>query len=226
MRPLEKNGMWFVRTPRAIIESTRVVTCAGLYSDRVARRFGAKPKLRIVPFRGEYYEVAPARQGLARGLIYPVPDPDFPFLGVHFTRTIEGDLEIGPNAIFALSREGYGYLDVSPRDVLSAISFKGLWKLGARYWRTGLMEVFRSLSKRAALAKIREMVPAVRMDDLQPGKRGVRAQAMTADGSLLDDFAILQERGCVHVLNAPSPAATASLSIGESIADQVELLDG
>ena len=188
-----------------------VINCAGLHSDRVARS-----RSRIVPFRGEYYRLR--RPWLVRGLLYPVPDPAFPFLGVHFTRMVGGGVEAGPNAVLALSREGYRWGDVRVRDLLETLAYPGFHVLARRHWRMGLMEVWRSLSRSAFLKSLQRLVPSVRMDDLEPGGSGVRAQALDPDGTMVDDFRIERRPGQVHVLNAPSPAATASLAIGDMIA--------
>ena len=196
-----------------------VVNCAGLHADRVSALAGARPPLRIVPFRGEYYELREDRRGLVRNLIYPVPDPAFPFLGVHLTRRIDGAVEAGPNAVLALHREGYRWHDVSLRDTFEAVSYPGLLRLARSYWRTGLGEVWRSASKAAFVRALRRLLPALEEDDLQRGGAGVRAQALHPSGALVDDFEIVESERMIHVLNAPSPAATASLGIGERIAD-------
>jgi L-2-hydroxyglutarate oxidase len=191
-----------------------VINCAGLHSDRLARS-----RTKIVPFRGEYYTLK--RTSLVRGLIYPVPDPAFPFLGVHFTRMVGGGVEAGPNAVLALKREGYRWRDVSVRDALETLAYSGFRKMAKRHWRMGLREVWRSWSKAAFLESLRRLVPAVEMDDLEPGGSGVRAQALDPDGAMVDDFRIERRPGQIHVLNAPSPAATASLAIGAHIASLV-----
>ncbi|HEV3029722.1 MAG TPA: L-2-hydroxyglutarate oxidase [Planctomycetota bacterium] len=191
-----------------------VINCAGLHSDRVARS-----RTKIVPFRGEYYTLR--RPSLVRGLIYPVPDPAFPFLGVHFTRMAAGGVEAGPNAVLALAREGYSWSDFCLRDFLETLAYSGFHHLARRHWRMGLMEVWRSWSRAAFLKSLQRLVPAVTMEDLQPGGSGVRAQALDPDGALVDDFRIERRPGQIHVLNAPSPAATASLAIGERIASLV-----
>jgi L-2-hydroxyglutarate oxidase LhgO len=193
----------------------RVVVCAGLHSDRLAHA----TEMKIVPFRGEYYEVR--RRDLVRGLVYPVPDPRFPFLGVHFTRTIHGGLEAGPNAVLALAREGYRRRDVNVRDVLETITYPGFWRLIAKVWRTAASEVARSLSKRAFTRALQSLVPEIEPDDLVPAPAGVRAQALARDGALVDDFVLVERPGALHVCNAPSPAATASLAIAEEIVDRV-----
>ena len=193
------------------------INCAGLHSDRIARMAGARFGLRIVPFRGEYYMVAPEKQHLVKGLIYPVADPRFPFLGVHFTRRVAGGLEAGPNAVFSFKREGYSRSAFSLRDSVSTALFPGFWKMAARYWRSGLAEQYRSWSKHAFTAAAQKLLPSLREDDLQPGGAGVRAQALDSDGRLLDDFYFVQHQRILHVCNVPSPAATASLVIGREI---------
>lgn len=213
-------GVQVLGGPAGEVAARRLVNCAGLQSDRVARLCGLRPDLRIVPFRGEYYALRPGRESLVRNLIYPVPDPAFPFLGVHFTRMIHGGVEAGPNAVFAFRREGYTRWSISPRDLADAFGFPGFWRLARRHWRMGAAEFRRSLSPRRFIASLRRLVPEIRDDDAAPHGAGVRAQAVRADGSLIDDFHILDAPDQVHVLNAPSPAATASLAIGEAVADR------
>jgi L-2-hydroxyglutarate oxidase len=196
-----------------------LVSCAGLYSDRVARLCGLEPGVQIVPFRGEYYKLLPERAFLVRNLIYPVPDPRFPFLGVHFTRLIHGGIEAGPNAVLAFCREGYTRLSFSLGDTLEMIGYVGFWRMARKYARTGLAEMVRSFSKRAFVQALQRLVPELQSEDVRPAGAGVRAQALGPDGALVDDFHIVQAERMVHVLNAPSPAATASLSIGRTIAD-------
>jgi L-2-hydroxyglutarate oxidase LhgO len=205
-------------TPRLVVEALSLVNCAGLYSDVVARLAGAAPDVRIIPFRGEYYLLEPARRHLVRGLIYPVPDPEFPFLGVHFTRTVHGDVEAGPNAVLAFAREGYRFATVRPGELLGTLTYGGFWAMARRYWRTGAYEIYRSLSRRAFVRALQRLVPALRPEDVTRGGAGVRAQAVSPDGSLVDDFRIVEGPDAIHVLNAPSPAATASLAIGRHIA--------
>ncbi|MEY9992484.1 L-2-hydroxyglutarate oxidase [Streptomyces sp. V4I8] len=206
-----------VRTTRGDVVRGRVlVNCAGLYCDEVARLTGDEPEVRIVPFRGEYYSLA--RPELVRGLVYPVPDPAFPFLGVHLTRGIDGDVHIGPNAVPALAREGYGWGVVRPREVGATVAWPGAWRMARRHWRYGAGELRRSLSRGAFTEAVRRLLPAVTSDDLVPAAAGVRAQAVLRDGSLVDDFLIREGARAVHVLNAPSPAATASLPIGREVA--------
>jgi (S)-2-hydroxyglutarate dehydrogenase len=205
-------------TPVGGFSARGLVNCGGLYSDRIASMAGATPGVRIVPFRGEYYFIRPERRDLVRGLIYPVPDPEFPFLGVHFTRTVHGDVEAGPNAVLAFAREGYTFGTVRPGELAGTLAYRGFWKMASKYWRTGLYEMYRSLSKAAFVRSLQRLVPALRPEDIAPGGSGIRAQAVKADGSLVDDFAIVTSADAIHVLNAPSPAATASLAIGRHIA--------
>ncbi len=205
-------------TPRLSVRARRIVNCAGLYSDVVARMAGAPTDVRIIPFRGEYYFLRPERRPLVRGLIYPVPDPEFPFLGVHFTKTVHGDIEAGPNAVLAFAREGYTFGRIQPGELLGTLAYRGFWAMARRYWRTGLYEMYRSLSKRAFVRALQRLVPELRAEDVQRAGAGVRAQAVSPDGSLVDDFRIVQAADAIHVLNAPSPAATASLAIGRHIA--------
>lgn len=195
-----------------------VVGCAGLHSDRFARACGLEPQVAIMPFRGEYYELVAQRRDLVRHLIYPVPDPALPFLGVHFTRRTDGTREAGPNAVLALAREGYRWTTVSMPDLREMATFPGSWRLWRRYWRAGFAETARSLSKRRFVAALQQLVPEVRAADLVPAAAGVRAQAVSREGRLLDDFHIVEAPRMVHVLNAPSPAATASLAIGRHVA--------
>ncbi len=201
------------------VRAKMVINCAGLHSDRVARLCGAKPDAKIVPFRGEYYKLKPAAQHLVKGLIYPVPDARFPFLGVHFTRMILGGVEAGPNAVLALKREGYGKFSFNARDALESLTYPGFWWMTFKYWRTGIGEMVRSFSKAAFVRALQKLIPEIQAADLEDGGAGVRAQALLNDGSMVDDFRIVREERAIHVLNAPSPAATASLAIGERIAD-------
>ncbi|WP_090101679.1 L-2-hydroxyglutarate oxidase [Lentzea jiangxiensis] len=208
-----------VATPQGVVRADALVNCAGLHSDRVARLAGLTPSARIVPFRGEYFELR--RTGLVRGLIYPVPDPTLPFLGVHLTRMLDGSVHCGPNAVLALRREGYRWRDFSLADVVDVARFPGTWRLARKYARTGAEEVLRSLSRKRFAASLARLVPAVREDDLVRAEAGVRAQAMLPDGSLVDDFLIETAERQVHVLNAPSPAATGSLEIARHVADKI-----
>lgn len=209
-----------IHTSEGPVLSRSLLNCAGLYADRIARSMGVQTDMQIVPFRGEYYHLRPHRRGLVRGLIYPVPDPDLPFLGVHFTKTIDGGVEAGPNAVLAFAREGYRKRTVVPADLIETLTYPGFLALARRYWRTGAYEVYRSLSTRAFVRSLQRLVPAIRAADVIPGGAGVRAQAIAADGRLLDDFHIVESPRAVHVLNAPSPGATASLAIGDHIADR------
>jgi L-2-hydroxyglutarate oxidase len=217
----KEHDTYLLQVGSDIAQARGVVNCAGLHADRVARSAGLFPDVRIVPFRGEYYEFKPQRSNLVKHLIYPVPDPQMPFLGVHFTRMIDGTVEAGPNAVLAWRREGYRRSDISLRDLAETMSFAGFWKLAARFWRVGIEEHGRSFSKRLFVKSLQRLMPEIRSSDLIPGGSGVRAQAVDAQGRLVDDFRILREARMIHVLNAPSPAATASLSIGEHIAEQV-----
>ncbi|GAC1429202.1 MAG: L-2-hydroxyglutarate oxidase [Chloroflexota bacterium] len=213
-----------VRTRSGEVAARHVIVCAGLHADRLARRAGAPPEPRIVPFRGDYWVLRPARRHLARNLIYPVPNPAFPFLGVHFTRRIaDGAVWLGPNAVLAFAREGYRRRDLAPADLVEALRATGFQRLAARYWRTGLAEMVRDLSKHAFLRSLRRYVPDLTLRDMEPGPSGVRAQALDSAGRLVDDFVVdVQENQMVHVRNAPSPAATSSLAIGRLVADTAE----
>jgi L-2-hydroxyglutarate oxidase len=207
-----------VETARGTVACAFLVNCAGLQSDRVARLCGAETGVRIVPFRGEYYDLVPERRSLVRGLIYPVPDPRFPFLGVHLTRRVDGSVEAGPNAVLALKREGYRWRDVSARDMAATASWPGVWRMAARFWRIGAYEVRRSLFKAVFVRDLQTLVPEIGPADVHRAGSGVRAQALDRQGELLDDFRIARSARAIHVLNAPSPGATASISIGERIA--------
>jgi L-2-hydroxyglutarate oxidase len=213
-----QNGKWRVRTATGDWEADYVVNCAGLHCDRVAVMAGEKRDVRIVPFRGEYFKIKPARQHLVRHLIYPVPDPQFPFLGVHFTRLIEGGVEAGPNAVLAGAREGYRKTDLNPLDLYDALSFSGLWRFINKHKRMSWEEIKRSFSRKLFCRALQRLVPEIRVEDLAPGGAGVRAQAMSPDGELVQDFCLVRRPRALHVLNAPSPGATASLAIGGEIA--------
>jgi L-2-hydroxyglutarate oxidase len=197
------------------------LNCAGLYCDKVAEMAGEKHHTRIIPFRGEYFMLKPEKRSLVRNLIYPVPDPNFPFLGVHFTRTIDGGIEAGPNAVFAFKREGYEKSDVDLVELFESLAWPGFQKVAARYWKTGLGEFYRSFSKTAFTNALRKFIPELEEDDLVPAEAGVRAQACDRTGGLIDDFKIIEKPRAVHILNAPSPAATSSLSIGKTISELV-----
>jgi L-2-hydroxyglutarate oxidase LhgO len=208
-----------VETSAGAFSADALINCAGLYSDRISRMAGDDPGVMIVPFRGEYYDLVPERAALVRALIYPVPDPRFPFLGVHFTRRITGKVDAGPNAILALAREGYRHTDVSVRDLADSLTFPGFWRMARRHWRNGVGEWHRSLSKSAFVRALQRLLPEVRESDLVPGGSGVRAQALKPDGALVDDFQFVPSGRVLHVLNVPSPAATASLTVGKTIVD-------
>lgn len=216
------GGRWIVATNRGEYHADYLVNCAGLHCDRVMAMTGEQPSTRIIPFRGEYFKLRPEAEKLVRHLVYPVPDPKFPFLGVHYTRMIHGGVECGPNAVLALEREGYSWGRISLRDSWDALSFPGLWKFLARYPGMSWYEVKRSLSRAEFTKSLQRLVPALREEDLLPGGAGVRAQAMSRDGSLLQDFAIEMREGALHLLNAPSPGATASLAIAEYLLDRID----
>ncbi len=210
-----------LRTTGGEIEASRLISCAGLHSDRVAR-LDSTPQVQIVPFRGDYYTLTPDARQLCQGLIYPVPDPALPFLGVHFTRRVDGEVLAGPNAVLATAREGYRRTKVDLRDLVETVRYPGFRRLAARYWRTGAQEVWRDVVKTAFVAALRRYVPAVRSDQLVFGPAGVRAQAVSSNGAMVDDFTLATTPRSLHVLNAPSPAATASLAIARRIADEAE----
>lgn len=205
-------------TPFKTFTTSTLVNCAGLYCDKVAELAGEKIDTKIIPFRGEYFMLKPEKRYLVKNLIYPVPDPNFPFLGVHFTRMIHGDIEAGPNAVFAFKREGYLKSDVDLEEMFESLAWPGFQKVAAKYWKTGIGEFYRSFSKSAFTKALQRLIPEVQEDDLIPAESGVRAQACDRSGGLLDDFKIIERANAIHVLNAPSPAATSSLSIGKTIA--------
>ena len=215
------NGTQVIETSHQEFEAGFIINCAGLFSDRVARFGGVDPGAKIVPFRGEYYELVPERRYLVKSLVYPVPNPCFPFLGVHFTRMIDDSVHAGPNAVLALMREGYRRTDINCADLFETLTFPGFWKLAGKHYRDGIMEMVRSVSKRTFIKSLQQLIPEVTEDDLVPTHSGVRAQALMADGKLVDDFLVVSGRSSIHVCNAPSPAATASLEIGRFIASQV-----
>lgn len=217
----ETAGGLAVETGAGEFEAKVVVNCGGLHCDRIAAMGGVPPPAKIVPFRGEYYELRPERRGLVRNLIYPVPDPAFPFLGVHFTRRVDGTVDCGPNAVLALAREGYTKTTFEAADVMETFTYGGFLKLSLRHWRMGAAELWRSFSRAAFTRALQRLVPEVREEDLLPAPSGVRAQAVTPEGALVDDFLIRENGRQVDVLNAPSPAATSSLAIGERIAELV-----
>lgn len=216
-----ENDERIVQTQAQQIRAKFVVSCGGLYSDHLVKASGQRPSAKIIPFRGEYFKIKKERQFLVRNLIYPVPDPKFPFLGVHFTRLIRGGIEAGPNAVLAFAREGYRWSNVNLRELTESLAFPGLWKFLARYPSLWSYEIYRSLSRAEFTRSLQRLVPEIRRGDLEPGGSAVRAQAMTPDGRLVEDFHFAEERGLLHVINAPSPAATASLAIGTKIAEKV-----
>ncbi|MBM3463010.1 MAG: L-2-hydroxyglutarate oxidase [Armatimonadetes bacterium] len=218
----QSGGAVVLETSGGSVVASRLISCGGLFSDRLAAMAGAPDDLRVVPFRGDYYVVRPEKAHLCRTLIYPVPDPSFPWLGVHFTRRLDGSVWAGPNAVLAFARKGYGRWDFNPRDTWDTLSWPGFWALAGRYWRTGLAEMWRDYSKAAYLRALRAYIPDLAADDLLPGPSGVRAQALSRDGQLVDDFAVYEAPGMIHVRNAPSPAATSSLGIAEMIADRAD----
>lgn len=217
IRLQQRGADWLVQTTAGDFEGDLLINCAGLHSDRISELAGLRREVRIVPFRGEYYRLKRDRESLVRNLIYPVPDPKFPFLGVHFTRMIHGGVEAGPNAVLAFAREGYRKRDINLPDLVDSLSFPGFWAFVRKYPRMCFEEVRRSFSKDLFCRSLRRLVPELSVDDLEPGGSGVRAQAIDASGQLVQDFRILRKANSVHILNAPSPAATASLAIGEEI---------
>ena len=221
LKLLSQADRWTIETSAGDFSTRFVITCAGLHSDRLVKASGQTPGAQIIPFRGEYYKIKKDRQHLVRHLIYPVPDPKFPFLGVHFTRLIHGGIEAGPNAVLAFAREGYRWSDINLRDLAEAVFFPGLWKFLAAYPSMCGYEIRRSLSKAEFTRSLQKLVPDIRQEDLEPGGAGVRAQAMTANGKLVEDFHFEEQRGILHVVNAPSPAATAALAIGSRIVERV-----
>ena len=222
---LDRPDEIVLQTSGGDYRTKHLINCCGLQSDLIAQMTrganhdGGRPEHRIIPFRGEYYKIASERQFLVKNLIYPVPDPTFPFLGVHFTRMAKGGVEAGPNAVLAYAREGYSHSQINLKDLWQTISFKGFWAMTGKYWQTGFGELYRSLNKAAFVRALQTLVPEIRENDLVPGGAGVRAQAVSANGALVDDFVIKEGRHAIHVLNAPSPGATASLAIGRQICE-------
>ncbi len=233
-----ENGIFYRAKVRSIVQdgerlrvfttagefmTQHVVNCAGLQSDRVTKAGGQRPDVKIVPFRGEYFELKPQAHHLCRSLIYPVPDPNYTFLGVHFTRMVNGSVECGPNAVFAFAREGYGKLQTNLRDLVESLSYPGFIRLAARCWKVGAAEMWRSLSKRAFVKALQRLVPEIQAEHLFPAPAGVRAQAVASDGAMVDDFLIQKNKNITNVSNAPSPAATSALNIGMLVAESVEV---
>jgi (S)-2-hydroxyglutarate dehydrogenase len=214
----KKHNEMILETNQGEIKTRILVNCAGLQSDRIAKKCGIKPNLQIIPFRGEYFNLVKEKEYLIKNLIYPVPDPNFPFLGVHFTRMIRGGVEAGPNAVLSFKREGYNKFDFSFEDSLQMIAYSGFWKMAGKYYKMGIKEFYRSFNKSKFVSALQKLVPEINSADIYPGGAGVRAQALEPDGRLVDDFRVIEAENMVHVLNAPSPAATASISIGNTIA--------
>jgi len=220
-RIVETSTGQVLETNNGSFETRFVINCAGLQSDRIAKLGGVDPQAKIVPFRGEYYELTPEKRYLVKGLIYPVPNPDFPFLGVHFTRMIDGSVHAGPNAVLSLKREGYKKTDFDLRDFAEVMTYPGFWKLAAKHADEGIQEIIRSFSKAAFVRSLQRLIPDVQAEDVVPTHAGVRAQALMNDGKLVDDFLIIKSQNAVHVCNAPSPAATSSIEIGKAIVEQI-----
>ena len=218
---IDRGRTHLIETTRGEFEAKFLVNCAGLYSDRITRLAGKDPGIKIVPFRGEYYQLAPSKRHLVKTLIYPVPNPDFPFLGVHFTRMIDGSVHCGPNAVLAFKREGYKKTDFNLRDFCETMSYRGFWRLARKNFGEGMKEIYRSVSKAAFVHSLQQLIPEVEAADLLPCEAGVRAQALLNDGRLVDDFLIVRGQNALHVCNAPSPGATASLEIGKAIVAQI-----
>lgn len=219
---INRQGQHIIKTQKDEFAAKNIINCAGIYADRIGNQTDPSISGRqIIPFRGEYYELIPEKRGLVKGLIYPVPDPKFPFLGVHLSKTMTGQVEAGPNAILALSREGYSKKDIVMKDCMNYLAYPGFWKMAMRYWKIGLYEIYRSYSKKAFTKALRRLIPELQESDLIPAEAGVRSQVVLPDGKMQDDFLIIQKPGITHVLNAPSPAATASLAIGDHISELV-----
>ena len=218
---VENQGDLIIKTKSTEYHSKKMVSCGGLYSDKLSKLTNAENDFIIVPFRGEYYQLKEDKKDLVTNLIYPVPDPNFPFLGVHFTRMIDGNVEAGPNAVLAFKREGYQFSDFNFSETLDTFTYPGFWKIAAKYGKTGMGEIYRSLSKAAFTKALQKLMPEIQENDLVPGGAGVRAQALKRDGQLIDDFDILKKGNIIHVRNAPSPAATSCLSIGQKVSDLI-----
>ena len=215
----ENQGSLVLETTQGDVKTSHLINCAGLAADRVARMMGVKPSVRIIPFRGEYYTLKPERSSLVKGLIYPVPNPSLPFLGVHFTRRVNGEVEAGPNAVLAFTREGYTKTTFRMNEFMDTLTYGGFWSMARKFWKVGIGEMHRSFSKSVFVKDLQRLLPDITSDDVESGGAGVRAQAVNRDGSLVDDFRIEETRGAIHVLNAPSPGATSSLAIGSYIVD-------
>lgn len=221
IRMLETEKGVEIITNQGTFTASFVINCAGLHSDRVAKNAGLKTDMKIVPFRGEYYELKPDKRYLVKHLIYPVPNPAFPFLGVHYTRMIGGHVEAGPNAVLSLKREGYYKSDFNLKDFAEVMTYPGFWKLASKYWKEGMEEMVRSFSKAAFVKSLQELIPEIQAEDLEPAPAGVRAQALKPDGGLVDDFHFIDGKKSIHVCNAPSPAATASIQIGRAVVQRI-----
>ncbi|MFC5589793.1 L-2-hydroxyglutarate oxidase [Sporosarcina soli] len=217
----EESDQVIIETNRGTLKANRVINCAGLHSDRVAAAAGYKTDMKILPFRGEYFKLVPEKRHLVKHLIYPVPNPKFPFLGVHFTRMISGEVDAGPNAVLSFKREGYKKTDFNAKDLMESLSFPGLWKMAGKFAKEGLDEYVRSFSKKQFTKSLQELIPEIQEDDLIPAPAGVRAQALNRDGNMVDDFFIIMGKRTIHVCNAPSPAATASIEIGKEIVNRI-----
>lgn len=217
----EESDQVSIETSRGTIKARLVINCAGLHSDRVAKATGYKIDMKILPFRGEYYKLRPEKRYLVKNLIYPVPNPKFPFLGVHYTRMISGEVDAGPNAVLSFKREGYKKTDFNAMDLVEALTYRGLWKMAGKFAKEGLDEYIRSFSKKQFTKSLQELIPEIQEDDLIPAPAGVRAQAIKSDGSMVDDFHIIMGKRTIHVCNAPSPAATASIEIGKEIVNRI-----
>lgn len=222
IRLFVKNSLWIAETTAGEFVGDFLISCAGLHADRVSELAGEQRAVRILPFRGEYYRLKKSREHLVRNLIYPVADPQFPFLGVHFTRMIRGGVEAGPNAVLAFAREGYRKTQISPRDLVDALTYAGFIRFMGKHWRIGIAELRRSFSKKIFAQSLQKLVPEIQAEDLEAGGAGVRAQAMSPSGNLVEDFLFVERTNALHVLNAPSPAATASLAIGSAVVERVE----
>ena len=217
-----RGDVTVLKTPKGEIQAKSVITCGGLYSDKLGQMTGGDRDPKIVPFRGDYLILKPEKAYLVKGNIYPVPDPEFPFLGVHFTPRMDGSIWLGPNAVLAFAREGYSFFDINPAELWDSVTYPGFFKLATKYWKMGAGEMYRDLVRSAYVQALQRYIPELQPEDCLPGPSGVRAQAMAADGSLVDDFVFEGSEGVVHVRNAPSPAATSSLAIGKYIADDAE----